>query len=74
MELEDFQLGDRVRCDPSGIEGAVYAIASRVIYVRLAKGEVITSPVNMLHQVDPLCVSCRRHHQPSQGHFGTRVL
>jgi hypothetical protein len=38
---EAFKVGDRVTCAPAGIAGVVYAIAPGVVYVKLARGEVI---------------------------------
>ena len=49
--MATFQVGDCVRCAPSGIMGVVYTVAPGVVYVKLGKGEVITSPHDMLDLV-----------------------
>lgn len=51
-ESKGLEVGRRVTCQPSGLPGVVYALAPGVVYVKLAKGEIITSPYDMLDVVD----------------------
>lgn len=55
--MDTLGCGDRVSVRPSGIHGVVHAVAPGVVYVELAKGEIITSPPGMLDYV-PVCWKC----------------
>lgn len=65
--METFERGERVKCEPSGIEGQVYAVAESVIYIKLSKGEIISSPPSMLAHLDPMCAKCKRRHAVAAG-------
>ena len=41
--MDTLRVGDRVSVRPSGIRGVVHALAGDVVYIRLDKGEIITS-------------------------------
>jgi hypothetical protein len=55
--MEAIGCGDHVSVRPSGIRGIVHAVAEDVVYIRLDKGEIITS---LPGEVDylPTCWKC----------------
>jgi hypothetical protein len=55
--MDKFSKGYRVVCQPSGVPGVVYIVGIGVIYVKLGKGEIITSPPEMLDLVEAVTVA-----------------
>jgi hypothetical protein len=55
--MDTLGCGDRVSVRPSGIRGVVHALSGDVMYIRLDKGEIITS---LTGEVDylPTCWKC----------------
>lgn len=55
--MDTLRCGDHVSVRPSGIRGIVHAVAGEVVYIRLDKGEIITS---LRGEVDyiPTCWKC----------------
>jgi hypothetical protein len=62
MDAETFHIGQEVTCRPSGLQGKVYAVAPGVVYIKLQKGEIITSPYDMLDLVQDVSRAALQGH------------